>query len=65
MGQSILVKDVVQCLLEYGAYVNASDKNGDTALHIAVSYNTTDLARLLLEYGAHINRFQLLQGDTT
>jgi ankyrin repeat protein len=42
-------------LLEYGADVNAQNKDHETSLHLASRLRFHDLARILLQYGADIN----------
>lgn len=47
-------REVVQLLLDAGAQINQVNKQGQTALHIAV-LNSTDIAILLLDNGADVN----------
>jgi len=47
--------NTVVFLLNKGAFLNAQDSSGDTALHYAAMKNTTKYARLLLKYGADPN----------
>lgn len=51
-------ENVVRCLLECGAPVNARNEQGFTPLHLSVlTYNYSSwLVRLLLQYGAHIDQ---------
>lgn len=45
---------IVESLLNKGANVNISWKNGTTPLHIAVENGSEDIIHLLLEYGADV-----------
>ena len=45
----------VKLLLEHGAAVDAQDKNGITALHLAVWTGKMDIVRVLLEHRANVN----------
>lgn len=47
--------DIIQALVEAGAYVNAADIGGATALHLAAKNGHTDAVRALLYYGAYID----------
>jgi tankyrase len=47
--------DVVECLLESGADVNAQDKGGLIPLHNASSYGHLDIAALLIKHNAVVN----------
>ncbi len=47
--------EAVRLLLEHGADVNKSDKNGQTALIEAIMTQKNDIAELLLDYGADLN----------
>jgi ankyrin repeat protein len=42
--------DIVELLLEYGAFANAQERNGDTALILGAKH--IDIVKALLEYGA-------------
>lgn len=44
--------------------VNRRQRNGDTALHIAVETGDEPVVRLLLELGANLNCFNALFGET-
>jgi ankyrin repeat protein len=44
--------DALRALLKGGANVNATQKNGVTALHLAAANGDTEAVRLLLEFGA-------------
>ena len=48
-------RDIVRVLLDHGAYCDARDKRGNTALHFAASEGQLDVARMLLERGADVN----------
>ena len=41
-------KDITKLLLDYGAKVNAKNKNGDTALSIAAECDNVDTLKLLI-----------------
>lgn len=43
----------IEKLLDLGADINATDENGNTALHIAVKYSQTETVKLLLKRGAN------------
>lgn len=44
-------------LIDSGADVNHADKDGNTSLHLAISYNrTADIVKLLIEAGADLNK---------
>ena len=47
--------EIVQLLLEKGAYVNAKDNYGETALMLAAANGRTEIVQLLLEKGADVN----------
>ena len=49
------MKKVVKLLLEYGANVNAEDKDGKTVLHFVVQIGQDKVIQLLLESGANVN----------
>ena len=46
---------MVELLLEYGADINLKDKDGYTALHLAIKDNQPDMVKLLIENGADVN----------
>lgn len=47
--------DIIQLLMESGAYVNAADVGGETALHLAAKNGHADAVKALLYYGAYID----------
>ena len=47
--------DTVQVAVELGADVNATDEQGETALHSAAARNFTTIVRLLAEHGADLD----------
>src|SRR2546423_5420804 len=49
------VKDSLKQLLDSGVDVNATDKEGRTALHVAARMGQTELARYLLSRGAKVD----------
>lgn len=51
-------------LLEAGADVHASDKNGVTALHHAVRFRNTVAVQTLIENGANVNQVCRRSGST-
>lgn len=57
-------RDIVQLLYERGADVNAKDKNGNTALHLAVRFENVAVVELLLKQGANIEATERESGDT-
>ncbi len=59
-------QEVVACLLDAGANVNAQNRNehwGTTPLHAAAHANQAAIAQLLLEHGADVNALDL-NGNT-
>ena len=54
VGDSV-VKDDLKALLDSGLDVNATDRGGRTALHLAAILGQVELARYLLSRGADIN----------
>ena len=56
--------DKLRTLIESGKYdINAQDKNGNTALHIAETYNKFDITKVLINNGANPN-IQNVDGNT-
>jgi hypothetical protein len=49
------VLDMVKLELEAGADVNAADKEGDTALHVAAAKGLDPVVKLLADSGANVN----------
>ena len=47
--------DVIKLLIERGANVNLRSCDGETALHIASSFQLYDAAKILIENGASVN----------
>jgi ankyrin len=47
--------ELVNLLLEHGAYVKAADTSGDTPLHTAVSRGDIEIAEALIKHGADVN----------
>ena len=47
--------EAVQLVLQLGADVNATNQNGDTALHIAASKGSNAIVQLLVAKGAKLN----------
>jgi hypothetical protein len=46
--------EIAKCLLQNGAKIDVTDKNGCTALHIAAQYGCVKVVKYLLEHGANI-----------
>lgn len=46
---------VAELLLEYGAVVNAQDKNRKTPLYLASQYGRLEFVQVLLEHGADVH----------
>jgi len=46
---------VAKVLLEHGADIKATNKNGETALHLAIRHNFLSLVQFLMDNGADIN----------
>jgi len=46
---------IVEVLLKHGANINLTNRNGNTALHLAATYGRVEVIRLLLARGADIN----------
>jgi ankyrin repeat protein len=51
-------------LLRSGADINATDKNGVTALHHAVRFRSPTAVRTLIEHGANVNQVCWKSGST-
>jgi len=51
-------------LLESGADIHATDKNGVTALHHAVRFRSATAVRTLIEQGANVNQVCRRSGST-
>ena len=51
-------------LLRAGADINATDKNGVTALHHAVRFRSPIAVRTLIEHGANVNQVCRRSGST-
>lgn len=47
--------EISKLLLEHGADVNATDLNGNTALHFAVRFTNPEIIKLLMDYKADVN----------
>ena len=58
--------ELVKMLVENGAFVNAKDKNGNTALSIAGSNGNNPIYNFLVEHGAveTVNNIQMPSGST-
>ena len=56
---------LVELLLQYGADVNATDADGQTALQHAIYQGNQHLANLLVQYGADPNSAIYMHGDNT
>lgn len=56
-------REMVSFLLDHGAYVDTSDKWGNSVLHGALSGGQADVAKLLIERGAYV-RTQNQSGET-
>ncbi|EAX98933.1 hypothetical protein TVAG_242980 [Trichomonas vaginalis G3] len=50
-----IIPSLYEYFLSKGANINEKDKNGETALHIAVRHNSKEAAELLISHGANIN----------
>ena len=57
-------RDIVQLLCERGAEINAEDKEGKTALHVAVRTENIAVVKLLLKLGTNIEATERESGDT-
>ena len=56
-------KDLANFLLENGADINVRDKDGNTALMLAIRSENTEIATFLIENGADVNE-KTDSGDT-
>lgn len=54
----------IVALLTSGAEINASDKNGVTALHHAVRFRSPTAVEALIEHGANVNQACRKSGST-
>lgn len=54
---------VAELLLDHGADINARNRDGDSALHLAGSSGRADSADLLINYGIEINAINMV-GET-
>jgi uncharacterized protein len=54
----------IVALLTAGADINASDKNGVTALHHAVRFRSPIAVKALIEHGANVNQVCRKSGST-
>ena len=52
---------VVKALLEKGADLTATNREYETALHIAVDSNNIEMVKLLVQYGADVNAEAILR----
>ena len=50
-----VIREVIACLLDHGADINARNRAGDTALHLTAEIRNPDVLRYLLERGANVN----------
>jgi ankyrin repeat protein len=48
--------DMLNDLLTYGADINATNGDGNTALHVAINDGLTEVVRYLLDHGADVNK---------
>jgi ankyrin repeat protein len=48
--------DLLNDLLSYGADINATNGDGNTALHVAISDGLTEVVKYLLDHGADMNK---------
>ena len=51
--------DMCECLLEYGACIERSDRDGWTVLHSAVEYSRPNLVQFFIENGANVNEVNI------
>ena len=45
-----------ECLLEYGACIDRTDRDGWSVLHAAVEHSRPNLVELYLQHGADVNK---------
>lgn len=57
------IKNMIKRLIELGIDVNSRDKDGNTALHIAVYNNCYDITEILLGYSMDVDA-KNIYGDT-